>query len=485
MSRNLARSIARLLAIVALAWAASVAHPVAAVAQIEDADNDGLADAGDPCPTDPRNFCYGPAAIDQTTGQAIRINAGAKRNLVCAGTRIDCNGQVWNKDFGFSVVSRTGVCELEGPGVACTVGGISAIFGCDNEPTQDIFRCEHFDRTIEPELSYTFAVPNGEYLVNLLFANTFVGTVAEGSRLFTITLEGAPVYESFDQVAAAGGSAIAVVRSAIVTVSDGVLDLGFVHVLENPTVKGIEVLRRISCLNDGECGDGDLCNGVETCADLHCIGGAAVICEPDEVCEASTGTCLERGGPCTDDGDCIGDEVCNTTKSLCQPLGGPCAGDDDCAGAEVCNLDTGTCQELGGRCEDDLDCAGAEACNLTTETCQPLGGPCSGDAECAGVEVCIDGTCGVPPVCAPACDAVCERCHGDTCDDLCANPFEPDATATTAADALFALRTAVGLQTCDLCLCDAVGNGQITAGDALAILRHALALPVVLSCPGA
>jgi hypothetical protein len=417
-------------------------HAAPASAQVEDADNDGLADAGDPCPADPRNLCYGTVAVDQTTGRAIRINAGAKSNVACSGARVDCTGQVWNKDFGFSAVPRTGVCNLDGLGVACVIGGIEEIFGCDSESTQDLFRCEHFDRTTGSELSYSFAVPNGEYLVNLLFANTFLGTVDAGSRQFGITLEGTPVYESFDQVAAAGGSAIAVVRSAIVTVADGSLDVGFVHELENPTVKAIEVLRRISCVNDVDCADGDLCNGAETCVDLHCVGGQAVMCDPEEVCEAPTGTCRARGGPCTGDGDCIGGEVCNTAKNVCQPLAGPCTSDTDCAHAEVCNLASNSCQEVSGPCEDDLDCAGGELCNLTTQLC-------------------------------------------GTCSSACANPFEPDSSATTAADALFALRTAVGLQTCALCVCDIGGDGQITAPDALAILRYALALPVELSCPDA
>src|SRR4029079_17694863 len=90
-----------------------------------------------------------------------------------------------------------------------------------------------------------------------------------------------------------------VVRSAIVTVGDGSLDLGFMHALENPTVKAIEVLRRISCVNDVDCADGDLCNGAETCVDLHCVGGQAVICDPEEVCEASTGSRPAPRGPRT------------------------------------------------------------------------------------------------------------------------------------------------------------------------------------------
>jgi hypothetical protein len=53
----------------------------------------------------------------------------------------------------------------------------------------------------------------------------------------------------------------------------------------------------------------------------------------------------------------------------------------------------------------------------------------------------------------------------------------------SAADALFALRTAVALETCDLCLCDINGSGTVTAPDALAILQRAVSLPVTPLCP--
>lgn len=55
--------------------------------------------------------------------------------------------------------------------------------------------------------------------------------------------------------------------------------------------------------------------------------------------------------------------------------------------------------------------------------------------------------------------------------------------AVTAADALATLRTAVALETCDLCLCDINGSGTVTAPDALAILQRAVSLPVTSQCP--
>jgi hypothetical protein len=56
-------------------------------------------------------------------------------------------------------------------------------------------------------------------------------------------------------------------------------------------------------------------------------------------------------------------------------------------------------------------------------------------------------------------------------------------TLITAPDALSALRTAVGLQTCAFCRCDTDNSGGVTASDALTILRYAVGLPITLNCP--
>jgi hypothetical protein len=71
----------------------------------------------------------------------------------------------------------------------------------------------------------------------------------------------------------------------------------------------------------------------------------------------------------------------------------------------------------------------------------------------------------------------------------CADPValtagvSPRADAVTASDALFILGAAVGVQSCELCLCDADGSGGIAATDALVTLQAAIGLPVALECP--
>jgi malectin (di-glucose binding ER protein)/putative metal-binding protein len=243
-----------------------------------DLDNDGLVGAADPCPVSPRNLCFGPVARVGGNGMPIRINAGAT-TAECAGAKTDCAGNVWSADTGYNQADNSFVCDLGGGGEGCVINGITALFGCEDETTEDLFQCEHWDSSAAPELSYAFAVPNGSYLVNLFFANTYTGTAAPGSRVFDIFIEGALAYNDFDQVAAAGGSGVAVVRSFVTSVNDGSLDILFGHVLENPAIKAIEVLRQDR--------DGDGAFAPADCDDLD----PAIHPGAPEVCDGADNDC--------------------------------------------------------------------------------------------------------------------------------------------------------------------------------------------------
>ena len=83
---------------------------------------------------------------------------------------------MWNGDFGYNQSAKAATCNLNGGGEACVIGGIVALFGCDDETTEDLFQCEHVDRNPDPDLIYDFDLPNGLYAVNLFFANTYDGS---------------------------------------------------------------------------------------------------------------------------------------------------------------------------------------------------------------------------------------------------------------------------------------------------------------------
>src|SRR5262249_18597096 len=96
-----------------------------AAATATDSDNDGIIDASDPCPTDPRNRCVGPIAVDSATGKQIRINANVS-SAECSGPKTDCSGTTWNADFGYNQSAKASTCDLNGGGESCTIAGMSA-----------------------------------------------------------------------------------------------------------------------------------------------------------------------------------------------------------------------------------------------------------------------------------------------------------------------------------------------------------------------
>jgi len=69
-----------------------------------------------------------------------------------------------------------------------------------------------------------------------------------------------------------------------------------------------------------------------------------------------------------------------------------------------------------------------------------------------------------------------------TVPETCGDPID-SGSGITATDALAALKAAVGLSSCELCLCDVDGSSTIVATDALMILQASVGLPVKLRCP--
>lgn len=102
-----------------------------------------------------------------------------------------------------------------------------------------LLQSERYDADTGEPMAYRLAVANGNYQVDLYFADTFSGTQGVGERVFDVQLEGATVADDFDIVAAAGSGYKAVVQTFTVAVDDGVLDLTFTHEVENPAIKGV------------------------------------------------------------------------------------------------------------------------------------------------------------------------------------------------------------------------------------------------------
>jgi hypothetical protein len=158
--------------------------------------------------------------LDVTTasgGGAIRIEAGSNSPYT------DNASNVWSGDNSFiggNIVDR-------GP------------IAIANTTDDKIYQTERWGLT-----GYAIAVTNGNYVVNLHFAETYVGIIASGQRVFSVTAEGtSPAgWSNIDVFAQAGGRNIALIKTTTITVSDGVLNLGFTASMNNAMINGIEVL---------------------------------------------------------------------------------------------------------------------------------------------------------------------------------------------------------------------------------------------------
>ncbi|WP_386074391.1 malectin domain-containing carbohydrate-binding protein [Tropicimonas aquimaris] len=107
-----------------------------------------------------------------------------------------------------------------------------------------LFNTERYDAASAPEMKWEFPVAGaGEYIVNLFFAEIFNGITEANQRQFDVSVEGTvpAVFDDIDpyEFAGAGG---AFMLSYTATVTDGVLDLEFIHDIENPALKWIEIL---------------------------------------------------------------------------------------------------------------------------------------------------------------------------------------------------------------------------------------------------
>ncbi len=145
----------------------------------------------------------------------VRIKAGSSRPLT------DSDGNLWLADQGFS------------DGETAERSDHLAIANTEDPA---LYQSERYGMT-----SFAYPVPNGKYVVKLHFAETYDAIKGPGGRVFTFIVEGHE-FKDFDVWATAGGAQRACVESVTVEVTDGTLNIYFIHQQENPEINGIEIL---------------------------------------------------------------------------------------------------------------------------------------------------------------------------------------------------------------------------------------------------
>src|SRR4051794_17488003 len=147
-------------------------------------------------------------------GTTLRIDAGSATNY------IDVAGNLWVADTGYVGGHARGRYTVPISGT----------------PDDRIYQTERYAMS-----AYVLPVDNGRYTVRLHFAEDNRNLGGIGLRVFGVKVEDLSL-PTVDVFAEAGALYTALIRSVDVTVSDQQLDIQFISMVNNPQIKGIEVL---------------------------------------------------------------------------------------------------------------------------------------------------------------------------------------------------------------------------------------------------
>jgi parallel beta-helix repeat protein len=176
-----------------------------------------------PCTTPSNTPTPSPSPIVTATITPFPVS-GLRIDTGSSVAYTDTKGSQWLSDRGF-------------------IGGTSF-----DRPTIDITNTTD-DRLYQTERygmdGYSFAIPNGNYTVNLHFAETFTLVTGAGQRVFTVNAEGVSL-PNIDIYKETGGRNLALIKSIEVTVTDSKLDLSFVQTgAESAVIDGLEILAKV------------------------------------------------------------------------------------------------------------------------------------------------------------------------------------------------------------------------------------------------
>ncbi|MCC6650388.1 MAG: T9SS type A sorting domain-containing protein [Candidatus Eisenbacteria bacterium] len=174
------------------------------------------------------------AAVEVRRVATLRVNAGGPA-LPAAGAEPG-----WGGDTG-AAPSRYVNAFATGNAVTSTSSFID--MGHPSVPPgtpMALFQDERWDPDGGSDMTWSLPVVPGRHRLRLYFAETYSGITAAGQRVFDVEVEGATVLSNFDVFALVGANR-ALVRTFYVDVPDSIMTVGFVHNVENPAIKALEV----------------------------------------------------------------------------------------------------------------------------------------------------------------------------------------------------------------------------------------------------
>jgi hypothetical protein len=186
----------------------------------------------------PHNGSNGPISVSLAgqgvaqTGSLYRIDAGG------AGA---AGSPAWTADTAANPSSFSNAASGGNSAVFTTLAAIDMSSPSIPAGTpMSIFQTERFDKPSGAELLWDFPVAPGAYEVRLYFAENYSGAFSVGARVFDVSIEGAVVLDNYDVYADVGGNK-GVVKTFTVN-SDAHLNIDFTRVVQNPSVKAIEIV---------------------------------------------------------------------------------------------------------------------------------------------------------------------------------------------------------------------------------------------------
>ena len=151
----------------------------------------------------------------QPEAKIVRVKAGRETPFT------DANGNVWSAEQGFE-----GGSTVEH----------DASLTIANTKSPGLFQSEHYSMD-----TFSYALPNGQYVARLYFAETYDGIGGVGERVFSFNVQGHE-FKNYDIWAKAGGANRAYVEIVPVEVTNGAFKIVFTHVVENPAINAIEII---------------------------------------------------------------------------------------------------------------------------------------------------------------------------------------------------------------------------------------------------
>jgi len=155
-----------------------------------------------------------PDPIPSPEPEPIRIDSGSSSAYTTA------EGQRWDSDQGYV------------DGKTADRGNIEIIDAADDR----LYQTERYGLS-----GYNIPVQNGTYQVRLHFAETYEQITAAGQRVFDVKVEDQEI-ESLDVFKETGGRNRALVKTAVVSITDGNLDIVFDPLVQLPIINAIEVI---------------------------------------------------------------------------------------------------------------------------------------------------------------------------------------------------------------------------------------------------